>query len=164
MEYTIKYGVFRYTVYDKNGNAAGTVCRDRSSGARLTVNDAAGRSVCRLYYRDGKIELEDADGIRTYGLFASDPSGRGCGSAPAFTRPPMAEEAEVESGCGRIRVCQTRKREFRIYLNGKEAGRMTHMMHFTKKLTLPESFPRQYAGLVFAVGIVMLHADDVELV
>lgn len=164
MEYTVKCGFNKYMVYDKNGSAVSTVRRERSPGNQLSVNDAAGLCRYRLVYRDGMTELRDGDGMYVACVHISDSSGDGRGVSEAYTRPPMAEKAEIETDHIRITVLQTRKRDFRIYLNEKEAGKMTHMMRFSKTLTFSEDFPPQYIGLVFAAGMLMLHADDVEIV
>lgn len=164
MDYTVKCGFNKYTVYDKHGRAVSTVRREISAGNQLSVNDAEGLCRYRILYRDGMPELSDADGMNTSCVRISDHAGNGRGSAEAYTRPPMAEKAEIETDHIRITVFQTRKREFRIYLNEKEAGKMTHMMRFSKTLTFSEEFPLQYIGLVFTVGMLMLHADDVDIV
>lgn len=76
----------------------------------------------------------------------------------------MAVRTDIAVCGGRVTVCQSRNRNFEILLNGKKTGEMKHMMSVSKELLLENDILKQYSGLIFAAGILMLHDDDIEIV
>lgn len=75
----------------------------------------------------------------------------------------MAVQTDIVIRGNRVTVRQSRNRRFQIFLNGKKAGEMDHMMSVSKELFLENDILKQYSGLIFAVGILMLHDDDIEI-
>lgn len=79
-------------------------------------------------------------------------------------RPPMAERTMMNTQLGELVICQTEKRTFSVYLNDRKVGEMTHMLSISKEMSFSEEIPRKICGLIFAVGFLMLHDDDIEIV
>lgn len=164
MIFTVKYRVNKYVICDEDGNLAGSVRRTVSAGNCLDVCDTEGHRRCRIFRGRGELVIEAAEegNLRCALEYPADEMGRIV--QKAYLRPPMAERAVLDMSLGQLAVCQTGKRIFSVRLNGREIGKMTRMLSVSKKVLLPDDFPRECCGLVFAVGFLMLHDDDIQIV
>lgn len=162
MRFIIKYGMEKYSIYDENKRLVGTVKRKLSAGNQLTVNCMDNKTAYTVIRDDGEIMIS-GEGMNTLHCRLQYPMDDG--PAPeAYWRHPMAVRTDIAVCGGRVTVCQSRNRNFEILLNGKKTGEMKHMMSVSKELLLENDILKQYSGLIFAAGILMLHDDDIEIV
>lgn len=162
MRFVMKYGIDKYRIYDENRQLTGTVRKKPSAGNQLTVK-CMDNKISYTVIRDvGAIRISGEGMDALYcGLQYTSADGH---ISEAYWRPPMAVQTDIAVCGGRVSVCQMRNRNFEILLNGKRAGWMKHMMSVSKELHLENDTLNQYSGLIFAVGILMLHDDAIEIV
>lgn len=162
MRFVIKYGMDRYRIYDENNQLTGMVKRKLSAGNQLTVSCADNKTTYTVIRGDGEIMIS-GERVNTLHCRLQYPIDDGH-ILEAYWRPPMALRTDIAVCGGRMTVCQTRNRNFDILLNGEKVGEMKHMMSLSKELHLENDTLNQYSGMIFAVGILMLHDDDIEIV
>ena len=112
----------------------------------------------------GKIVIKTAKGEKICCTlkYPVDESGRII--QKGYARPPMAEKAVANTQLGELVLCQTKRRDFFIYLNNRKVGELLDMLSISKKILLSDEIPEAFCGLLFAVGYLTLHDDDVGIV
>ena len=164
MKYRVTYEINRYQIADERNRTAGWLKRPVLTGNWLEVYGADGSRKYRIVRQDGEIWVEEPGGERRHSAmeFLEDENGKRIQAS--FLRPPMAERTAVRVKEGELAVCQTEKRQFSIWVNGEKIGELTHMLSPVKSICLPEDLPKEYCGLCFAIGFLMLHEDDLAVV
>ena len=164
MRYSIAYEINRYRIYDKRKRTVGWIRRPVLAGNWLEVYDADGKKRFGVIRQKGEIWLEGAgeDSQHCAMEYAEDENGMGI--QKSVLRPPMAEWIAVHTQMGELAVCQKTDRRFSIWMNQRKVGEMTHMQWLVKSIYLSENLPKEYCGLCFAIGFLMLHEDDVWMV
>lgn len=164
MRFTVKYEINQYRIFDEDRKPAGVLRRSLTSGNSLEIFDASGQRIGRAVRGRGEIIVEETGNEDLHCVLEYPSDAEGHIIQEAYTRPPMPQRTVIGLPGKQIELCQTRRREFQIRTDGREIGRMTHMQSAGKKMTLPDGFPEKYCGVVFAVGFLMLHDDDIEIV
>lgn len=161
MRFVIKYGMEKYRIYDESKHLAGIVERRLSTNNQLTVNCMDHKTAYTVSRGDGEIIISGEE-VKTLHCRLQYPADNQY-TQTAYWRPPMAVQTDIVIRGNRVTVRQSRNRRFQIFLNGKKAGEMDHMMSVSKELFLENDILKQYSGLIFAVGILMHHDDDIEI-
>ena len=167
MRYVVKYEVNEYRIYNAEGKLICRIHRSIVSGNGLLICDRTGKGVCRIIRGDGEIFVEK-EGKESVYCAMEYPMEEGKVGKPvirqAFTRPPLAEKIVLQTKNGTYTLRQMKNREFLIWRDGKMVGRMTHMLRINKRMELSEQIPEMHCGVLFALGFLMLHEDDIEIV
>lgn len=168
MELVAKYRGGKYGLFDGAGKPVGEVRKLCLKNGQLRVLDEKGDVRYTIVKNRDRIEVAgemETESGRWNGRMIYEQDVDGKPLPTGYFRPPMAESLVLDTPWGEIKIVQDRKREFKIFLQGKQVGGMSHMMSIQKKITvLPEKLPKDAWGLMLGLGMCMLREDDVEIV
>jgi len=163
MKLIVRRKLGNYIVYDENNIVVGEWKQSYFKGAKMEFLDTGGRVLYTVKKCREKIEIKGKDGFLSECrfLYAQDEIGNIV--QKGLFRPPMADKSVMDTGD--IVIVQNDQRDFTIFLNGIEAGKMTHMMSLRKQL-ITDSYhiSTELCCVIFILGIYMLHDDDIEIV
>ncbi|WP_313579848.1 hypothetical protein [Lacrimispora sp.] len=163
MKLIIRRKLGTYIIYDENNSVIGEWKQSYFKGAKMEFLDTGGKVLYTVKKFGEKIEIKRKDGYisECQLLYAHDENGNIV--QKGLFRPPMAEKSLVDTGD--IVLVQNKQRDFTIFLNGIEKGKMTHMMSFRKQLiTNSYNISTELCCIIFILGFYMLHDDDIEIV
>lgn len=164
MRFTVRYKINQYDVCDENHKLVSMIQKGVIPGKCLVVYDADKKRQYQVVRDCGEIVIKTEKGESTHCVLEYPVDESGHVVQKAYTRPPMAERTRMNTQLGALVICQTEKRNFSVYLNDRKVGEMPHMLSISKEMSFSEEIPRNICGLIFAVGFLMLHDDDIEIV
>lgn len=164
MRFVVRYRINHYDIYNENKKMVSMIQMKVIFANCLDVYDEAGNRRYRVMRDCGKIVIKTAKGEKICCTlkYPVDESGRII--QEGYARPPMAEKAVANTQLGELVLCQTKRRDFFIYLNNRKVGELLDMLSISKKILLSDEIPEAFCGLLFAVGYLTLHDDDVGIV
>ncbi|SEU26765.1 hypothetical protein SAMN05443270_4208 [Lacrimispora sphenoides] len=163
MKLIVRQKLKKYIVYDENNSVIGEWKQSYFKGAKMEFLDMGGKILYTVKKCGNKIKIKGNDGFISECRFQYAQDENGNIVQKGLFRPPMAEKSVLASGD--IVIVQDKQREFTIFLNGIEAGKMTHMMSLRKQLiTDSYNISTELCCIIFILGIYMLHDDDIEIV
>jgi hypothetical protein len=163
MKLIVRRKLGNYIVYDENNSVIGEWKQSYFKGAKMEFLDTGGTVLLTVKKCGKGIEIKGKDGLisECRFLYAQDENGNIV--QKGLFRPPMAEKSVMDTGD--IVIVQNERRDFTIFLNGIETGKMTHMMSLRKQLiTDSYNISTELCCVIFILGIYMLHDDDIEIV
>ncbi|WP_186422465.1 hypothetical protein [Lacrimispora celerecrescens] len=163
MKLIVRRKLGNYIVYDENNSIIGEWRQSYFKGAKMEFLDTGGKVLYTVKKCGKRIEIKGKDGFQSECRFLYAQDEYGNTAQKGLFRPPMAEKSVL--GTGDIVIVQNEQRDFTIFLNGIEAGKMTHMLSLRKQL-ITDSYhiSTELCCVVFILGIYMLHDDDIEIV
>lgn len=163
MKLIVRRKLGTYIIYDEYNSVIGEWKQSYFKGAKMEFLDTGGKVLYTVKKFRERIEIKWKDGFLSECqlLYAQDENGNIV--QKGLFRPPMAEKSVVDTGD--IVIVQNKQRDFTIYQNGNETGKMTHMMSLRKQLiTDSYNISTELCCIIFILGIYMLHDDDIEIV
>jgi hypothetical protein len=165
MKLIVRQKLREYIVYDVSNSVVGKWKQSYFQGAKMEFLDTNGTVLYTVKKCGERIEIKGKDDFISECRFHYAQDGNGTIIQKSLFRPPMAEKSVTDFLWGKIVIVQNEQRDFTIYLNGMEAGKMTHMMSFRKQLTIDSpAISTEQCCAIFILGIYMLHDDDIEIV
>lgn len=154
-----------YIVYNESNSVVGKWKQCYFQGAKMEFLDTGGNVLYTLKKCGNRIEIKGNDGFISECCFLYAQDGNGTVIQKSLFRPPMAEKSEMDSLWGKLVIVQNEQRDFTIFLDGMETGKMTRMMSL-RKLLITDSLAisTELCCVIFILGIFMLHDDDIEIV
>ena len=118
----------------------------------------SGDLLTRVEQKKDYIILEYPDGTSTDAQIQYQPE-------QPLLRPPFAHELSLHVKWGDLKLIQTPRREFEVFLDCRNICRLTRMTGITKEIhVLDNSIPADFLGVIFSLAFLMLHDDDIEIV
>lgn len=155
----------KYIVYDENSSLIGEWKQSYFQGAKMEFLDTGGNVLYTVKKCGERIEIKGKDGFLSECQFLYARDGNGTIIQKGLFRPPMAVKSVTDSLWGKIVIVQNEQRDFTIFLNDVETGKMTNMMSFRKLLIINSpAISTELWCVIFILGIYMLHDDDIEIV
>ncbi len=165
MKLIVRQKLGKYIVYDESDSVIGEWKQNYFQGAKMEFLNTDGKVLFTVKKCGKRIEIHGEDSFisECRFLYAQDENGNIV--QKSLFRPPMAEKSVLDTLWDEIVIIQNEQREFTIFLNGIETGKMTHMMSLQKQLITDshDISPELYC-VIFILGIYMLHDDDIEIV
>ena len=163
MKLIVRWKLGNYIVYDENNSVIGEWKQSYFKGAKMELLDTGGTVLFTVKKCGKGIEIKGKDGFISECRFLYVQDENGNIVQKGLFRPPMAEKSVMDTGD--IVIVQNERRDFTIFLNGIETGKMTHMMSLRKQLiTDSYNISTELCCVIFILGIYMLHDDDIEIV
>lgn len=162
----VKYEGNRYGVYDEKNCFAGRIRKRMHKGIEMEVLNAEGELEAFVWKSGESLMVQDDKGkLLSCSLgYRTDAEGHGRLGA-AMLRPPMAERICLDTVWGALTVLQKPTRDFEIFLEDAKVGELRHMLRVKKEISIfSKEIPVRYYSVIFSLGFLMLHDDDIELV
>lgn len=165
MKLIVRQKLGEYNIYDESNSIVGKWKQSYFQGAKMEFHDTNGTVLYTVKKCGERIEIKGKDDFISECRLHYKQDGNGTIIQKSLFRPPRAEKSVADSLLGKIVIVQNEQRDFTIFLNGMEAGKMTHMMSFRKLLiTNSPAISTEQCCVIFILGIYMLHDDDIEIV
>jgi hypothetical protein len=165
MKLIVRQKLGEYIVYDESNSVVGKWKQSYFQGAKMEFFDTNGTVLYIVKKCGERIEIKGNDDFISECRFRYNQDGNGTIIQKSLFKPPMAVESVMNSLWGKIVIMQNEQRDFTIFLNGMETGKMTHMMSLRKQLIINSpNLSTELCCVIFILGIYMLHDDDIEIV
>ena len=154
MKLIAKYYINNYKIYSENSQLISQVQKNLTHAKQLSVMNL----LTRVEQKKDYIILEYPDGTSTDAQIQYQPE-------RPLLRPPFAHELSLHVKWGDLKLIQTPRREFEVFLDCRKICCLTRMTGITKEIrVLDNSIPADFLGVIFSLAFLMLHDDDIEIV
>lgn len=158
MKLIAKYYINNYKIYSENSQLISQVQKNLTHAKQLSVMNPSGDLLTRVEQKKDYIILEYPDGTSTDAQIQYQ-------QEQPLLRPPFAHELSLHVKWGDLKLIQTSRREFEVFLDCRKICCLTRMIGITKEIhVLDNSIPADFLGVIFSLAFLMLHDDDIEIV